>query len=125
MTLAAVSVRPEQQPVPLSDLLRYGRLTAAEAALVAEGVLMELAALHAGGRAHGSVQARTVGVTSDGFVHLGAAGRGRSHDARGDLVACGRLPCQTLGVDAPPRPGLEPAEPAGPAAGAAAPRHVA
>jgi hypothetical protein len=93
--------------VPLSRLLRRGRLRAAFVVAVGMGVLNALTSLHQVGLSHGAIHARNVHVGRDGTVRLGDYGlssppSGQSPAARraADVRAVGALLCSLLGVPA-------------------------
>jgi hypothetical protein len=97
--------------VSLQALLDRGGLPAPLAVAAGLETLAALAALHAGGLAHGDLHASSVRILPDGRVRLGdhalpprfISGADPVGDASGDLVAAGALLCAALGV--PARPG--------------------
>jgi hypothetical protein len=93
--------------VPLSRLLRRGRLRAAFTVAVGMGVLSALTSLHQVGLSHGAIHAQNIHVGRDGTVRLGDYGlssppSGQSPAARraADVRAVGTLLCSLLGVPA-------------------------
>src|SRR5438309_8490068 len=91
--------------VPLSRLLKRGRLRPAYAVAVGMGVLNALTSLHQIGLYHGAIHPRNIHVGRDGTVRLGDYGlasspSGQSPAARrtADVRAVGALLCSLLGV---------------------------
>src|SRR5438105_3310897 len=91
--------------VPLSRLLKRGRLRPAYTVAVGMGVLNALTSLHQIGVCHGAIHARNIHVSRDGTVRLGdyglaSAPSGQSPAARraADVRAVGALLCSLLGV---------------------------
>jgi hypothetical protein len=91
--------------VPLSALLKAGRMRSGCAVAVGMGILSGLTALHQAGLWHGSVHGRNVHVDIDGTVRLGdqclsAAPAGQSSAAlrAADVRAAGALICTMLRV---------------------------
>jgi serine/threonine protein kinase len=98
--------------VPLSTLLKSGRMRSGSAVAVGMGLLSGLTALHQAGLWHGAVHARNVHVDLDGTVHLGdqclaAAPSGQSSATlrAADVRAAGALICSMLRVPLEMGPG--------------------
>jgi Protein tyrosine and serine/threonine kinase len=91
--------------VPLSVLLKAGRMRSGSAVAVGMGILSGLTALHQAGLWHGSVHARNVHVDMDGTVRLGdqclspaPAGQSAAALRASDVRAAGALICSMLRV---------------------------
>ena len=95
--------------VPLSRLLKRGRLRPAYAVAVGMAVLSALTSLHQIGLYHGAIHARNIHVGRDGTVRLGDYGLSSSPSGQSpaaqrtaDVRAVGALLCSLLGVSADP-----------------------
>jgi hypothetical protein len=101
--------------VPLSTLLKSGRMRSGSAVAVGMGVLSGLTALHQAGLWHGAVHAHNVHVDLDGTVRLGdqcltPAPSGQSSAAlrAADVRAAGAVICSMLRVPLETGPGAGP-----------------
>jgi serine/threonine protein kinase len=91
--------------VPLSTLLKSGRMRSGSAVAVGMGILSGLTALHQAGLWHGSVHARNVHVDLDGIVRLGdhgltpaPSGQSAATLRAADVRGAGALICAMLKV---------------------------
>jgi hypothetical protein len=91
--------------VPLSTLLKSGRMRSGSAVAVGMGILSGLTALHQAGLWHGSVHARNVHVDLDGIVRLGdhgltpaPSGQSSATLRAADVRGAGALICAMLRV---------------------------
>jgi serine/threonine protein kinase len=98
--------------VPLSTLLKSGRMRSGSAVAVGMGLLSGLTALHQAGLWHGAVHARNVHVDLDGTVHLGdqclapaPSGQSSATLRAADVRAAGALICSMLRVPLETGPG--------------------
>ena len=91
--------------VPLSTLLKSGRMRSGSAVAVGMGILSGLTALHQAGLWHGSVHARNVHVDLDGIARLGdhgltpaPSGQSAATLRAADVRGAGALICAMLRV---------------------------